>query len=157
MTMTSLAALREAFRIRLEAAGSAMCPCCDRTARIRKGSLNAGMVKVLLRMVALTVANRQEWLHIRDIFGSSAQKYRDWTQLKHWGLVEPRDTKTSTENSSGYWRVTPDGHDFVRKVIIVPRHVFTYNDACLRESDESITVEQALGEDFDYRSVFQGF
>lgn len=142
------------FHEALMAGNETICPCCGRKAALRKRKLNAGMARVLIRIYHITPRSEDDgWVHIHDIFNSTSQKHRDWTQLKHWGLVVPRTKRTKEENALGYWRITELGIAFVEKRARVPSHAFIFNDFCLTRSDEQIDIEEALSSKFNYQEI----
>ena len=152
----TLKGARTTLLSQLEGGTPVECPCCKRTARIYRRKLNAGMARVLVRMVEIHArAPMQLWIHIHDIFGGFGQKHRDWPLLKLWGLVEPRTRKTRTENARGFWRVTELGRAFVEGRTRAPAYVFVFDGEKTGSSDEVVTIREALGTKFDYRELMR--
>lgn len=135
------------------------CPCCDRDAVVYWRSLNAGQCRVLIEMARVCrKLGRPDgsWVHIDEVFGRGVQKHRDWTMMRHWGLIAPKDKRTLTENSQGYWRVTETGYLFLRRQMTMPAHGNFYENACVNWDDVQVYIDQALGEDFDYQELMKG-
>lgn len=150
----TLADARSLFRSQLESGASVECPCCERTGRIYRRRLNAGMARVLVRMVEVHArAPAELWIHIHAIFGGFGQKHRDWPLLRLWGLVEPRTKRTGTENARGFWRVTELGRAFVAGRTRAPTWVFVFDGEKTGSSDEVLTIREALGHRFDYAEL----
>lgn len=147
---------REHIRGILWEGGSPSCPCCDRKASLRRRGLNDGMASVLIMMAQRALAEGEPeegshtWLTIRDIFGSRRQDRRDWTQLRHWGLICPFEKKTATDNSRGIWRITDKGWKFSVNLLEVPAAVYLYNDEVILFDEEVTAISGVLKTPFDY-------
>ncbi len=128
-----------------------VCPCCDSYCRVYRRKFHSEMARFLVTMV---VRHRLDprWFHVREVVagGSGATKSStDGSYLAHWGLVEPKP-KTSGEKSSGLYRPTEKGAVFVDGRITVPSHIFLYNNQVEGWSDTQTTIQEALGNRFNY-------
>ncbi len=149
---------QDSFRQRLFEGKTPKCPCCGRKGKVYKRKLNSGMARMLIRFYEVHFRLPcQEWVHVHDLFGGFGQKHRDWPVLRLWGLLERKDKRTDKENASGFWKLTAKGRAFVRGEGEVPKHVFMYNRQKVDESDERITIRQALGDAFDYAELMTVF
>jgi hypothetical protein len=75
----------------------------------------------------------------------------DVSKLRYWDLLEAQ--KGRREDGSdrvGFYRITDLGRKFVENKAAVPRYAYVYNQLLLRMSDEMTTIEEALGDRFDY-------
>lgn len=143
----------ETARMQLEEAllGGSTCPCCDRfTKRYRRG-LTAGMAVVLCRIVRH--GRRGGWVNVPEL--PNAPRGGDYAKLLHWGLLEQAkpDPDDPTRRSSGLWRATARGVDFVLGRVSVPRAYIEYNNRVLGFEAEPITIREALGKRFDYSEL----
>lgn len=118
------------------------CPCCEQNVQLYHRKLSTGMVAELVelyRMHQETVNGTMNypntlkvlkgttgivWIH-RDLFVGKKGS-GDYAKMRFWGLIVPKDTRSPTENASGYWAITGKGIDFVEKKIQVPDSVFVY-------------------------------
>jgi hypothetical protein len=62
----------------------------------------------------------------------------------------------SGRKTSGYWRLSPHGEAFVRGHIAIPRFVTVFDDHVLAMGDETVTIREALKDQFDYRELLHG-
>lgn len=135
------------------------CPCCQRDGIVYWRKLNSGMCRILLLMVAtLHKLGRKhdDWVHIDEFFPGGAQKHRDWTMMRHWGLIEPQDVRTANENASGMWRVTQTGHQFARLKVRIASHGGFYENSVMGWSTTLVDALQVLGKHFNYQELMQG-
>lgn len=137
-----------------------ICPCCQRKAYVYWRKMNSGMCQILIRMArALHDGKKQpyDWLKLEEFFPTRySQEHRDWTKMKQWTLVEPKDTRTATENAPGIWRITPTGHSFLNMTWTVASHGAFHDNVALRWSDKQVTIIEALGKKFNYYELMQG-
>jgi len=134
------------------------CPICDRWGKINIIKIRGVMIKQLHWIYK---EGGGDWLHIpsqKPKFGINAYAF---TSFKHWGMVEQKEviklTKeeraqgmTQDKRTSGIWRVTPIGYDFLFNGLQVPKAVFTYNDVRVGQSDDSVTARECAFEKFNY-------
>lgn len=150
-----LAEARNRFWERLQTGEPETCPCCGRTGKIYSRKLNSGMALVLIRL--FTLGAHERWVNVKEIFPSVTQRGGEWARMKFWLLVTPRDHRTRDENPRGDWMLTPWGVDFVRGRISVPRHVYLWDNVPQGFSPETTTIQESLGDTFNYAELMSGF
>ena len=91
-----------------------------------------------------------DWFLASEIIESDPLINRDATQAKHWGLIEEAKTHTGHGKTDGYWRITPLGRDFVEGRHRVHSHRLSRAGTLIGFEGDSLTLAQALGEQFDY-------
>ena len=76
-------------------------------------------------------------------------------KLYHWGLIEEmaKDPGDTTRRTSGLWRPTEKGVQFVQCLLQVPKRVYLYNNEILGWDDQTVTIRDALGTKFDYAEL----
>lgn len=134
------------------------CPCCAQQVKLYKYNLFSTSASALIRLYRLTMTTGKDYHHVRD-FAEATKKYpraSHFADLRHWGLVEAMDKKTSTENSSGMWRMTEHGIRFVQGRDTVKKKVTMYNNMFYGLEGEPITIHNALGNKFDYDEIMNG-
>jgi hypothetical protein len=124
------------------------CPCCDQVVRLYKRKLNSGMAITLIQMHK----HSNNFFHVKDMLREKGlHNGHDWSLLKYWGLIQELDVLPgSTKKSSGQYRVTEKGVDFVYGRINLPKHILIYNKRFQGFSDEETTIKESLGDDFNY-------
>jgi len=149
----------------------ARCPCCKQYVKIYKRALGAPMARWLIWLVRtwdhqfgskrdlLSDPANSAWVDIRQ----SPVRGGDYAKLLHWGLVEQKSDVLEKKNNgakdtkdSGLWRPTFAGIDFARGKTKVASHVYLYDNVKIgEESDQQITIKEALGKKFSYSELMK--
>jgi hypothetical protein len=125
------------------------CPCCDQLVKVYKRKLNSGMSFVLIQLY-----KNRGYINVKDFLRKNSFKNNhDWTLLKYWGLIEEHYNDDESKKSSGVWKITNKGIDFVLNRITVSKHVLIYNKRYLGSTDEQTTIKECLGENFDFNEL----
>jgi hypothetical protein len=139
------------------------CPCCGQHAKVYKRKLNPTMACALIGIYRYFRDNPSEpWLHVPDflvkyqtdakIAGGDVAKLRFWDVLDAKSSLS-RDQLPDGADRVGYYKITDLGKAFVERRVAIPSCVYLYNQMLLRSSDELTTIEQALGDRYDYRDL----
>lgn len=82
----------------------------------------------------------------------------DFQKLKDWNLIEPDPRKplTDKKKTSGRWRVTTLGVDFVANRARLPEYVFTHGGEVVGYSEKRVKFSECFGNDFSYAEVMKG-
>lgn len=146
--------MRDAFWRDLKDGKSRDCPCCDRHAQIYKRRLHKGMALALIRLYRLGGA--MHFIHIAS-FTDHVTGF-DVAFTRHWGLVESEELPDDVESkkTSGRWKLTLGGSQFVRRHSRIPTYVLTYNDKVLGFEGEGVSISDCLGEKFNYGELMRG-
>ena len=154
--MTEEATLRHNWRNTIESDGG-YCPVCDRWGKINKVKLTSGMARSLAWLVSKSADAENGWVNTRNDVPMFMLRSNSIGHLKYWGLVQSREPESSKVKTSGVWRATLDGHDFVHSRLSVPSHMFVYNDAVVRMGLDYVSIADCFAEDFDYREVMNSY
>ena len=124
-----------------------ICPVCNRFTKVYRRQITSSMARFLIEF----------WKEWQDFdYHHVAKNYRrcgDYAKLHYWGLMEPRGDRPDAKKTSGYWRITPDGLDFIRGDFIVPRFARVYDGHVLGYDGQDFTISDALGEGFNYEEL----
>lgn len=132
------------------------CPCCSQFAKVYKRRINVVMSRMLIRLYQMNYANQYEYHHVKEIVsGISDTGTNDFSKLLYWGLIEEKekDSTNSKTRTSGYWRISKKGIDFVENKIKMPSFCFVYNGMPRQFSEEQVDIEQTLGNKFNYKNL----
>ena len=127
----------------------AHCPVCRQNAKVYRRQIHSGMARVL---IAMWRQGRRGWIYLPDI----AQKSRDSSYLALWNLIEASTEPREDGGRAGWWRVTPEGEQFVQGRTRVPRYALVYDGSLLRHEGEPIDINDALGSRFNLRELLEG-
>lgn len=137
--------------------GGGVCPCCDQLVRLRRQVLNVPLAKALIWLVA-QYERRGGWRHISEApMLQGRPGGGDFAKLEHWGLIESRRNTDSNKRTSGWWRPTSKGIDFVCGRVRVPKYVLTYNRDLYSLSPESVDIIDAMESKWDYEETLRGY
>lgn len=135
------------------------CPCCGRYAKVYKRPLMATQARFLIWMYKKSGPGCP-WIHpdhhkddITRILGRIGQS--EHSKLKYWGLLEerPKEDKDEDKKSTGYWRITEKGKQFVRREIKVPaKAVVLFGDQIGFDGDQ-VDIVNALDTKFSYNDL----
>jgi hypothetical protein len=136
------------------------CPCCGQMCKVYPRSLNAAMARFLIWLVREYEERKKDdaatdlWISVNE--GPLIQHRKgggDFAKMEHWGLIEQMANDDETKRTSGFWRPTQSGIDFVYYRITVPRKAMLYMNECIGFSEEKINIREALGTKFDYQEL----
>ena len=127
-----------------------MCPCCSQYARIYKRKLNSTMGYALLWLCR---AYSGDWINVPKKGPRSVIATNQLGTLALWGVIEQKPNVDSRKKHSGFWRPTRQGQDFANERVMLPTHVYLYNNKVQRWSNERGDIREALGKYFDYAEL----
>jgi hypothetical protein len=144
----------------------ATCPCCHQFVKLYKRKFNKSMAYVLCLISCYYRGDGvEEWLHVPSYIAEmtadhprrAAAVRGDWAKMKLWGLIDEKPgTREDGSPRVGYYRMTPLGRRFVNREVKVPAHVYIYNGEPLRRMvSEEVSIDEALGTDFNYDEIMR--
>jgi len=116
----SLQEAQQRVKLAMDSKKKMQCPCCGKSVSPhRKRALNDKMAEFLVLLVRRFRATKGQWVHTDTIDSRGG----DYAKLRHWGLIENKPNDDPSKSSSGFWRPTQKGIDFVDRKISVPSHI----------------------------------
>lgn len=130
------------------------CPCCTQFVRLYKRPLYLAQAYSLIRLYKLC-QDDYTYHHISKISQENASGGGDFAKLIYCGLVEekPKDEDDETKRTSGYWRITRKGTDFVEASVTVKSHIRIYDGSFYGLIGKEISIKDALGKKFNYEEL----
>lgn len=126
-----------------------ICPLCKGKVKRYKRPLYGAMAASLIRLYRVYGI---AWGPLDPVL--PRKLYADNAKLRWWGLLEPQEgIREDGSRRVGIWRVTEKGERFILRQILVPRRALVYNNVLLGFDDELVSIEDCLGDDFDYREL----
>lgn len=127
------------------------CPCCGQLVKLYTRKINSGQAVSLIRLWWL--CRDGQYHHYTEIKKCAT----DFAQLKRWGLIiGDEKNKDSTKRTSGMWKVTDIGAEFVKGEAYVRGQCQIYDDKTKGLTGAFVNIKDALGDKFDY-SELMGF
>jgi predicted transcriptional regulator len=109
------------------------CTCCDQYVKVYKRSLNSVTCQQLIKLYRL--GGSEKYIHSSHIATSTGTG--DFSKARFFGLLkEQPNEKNKDKKTSGYWKLTPKGVDFIMNKIQIPKYVIVYNNRALGFDDE---------------------
>lgn len=138
--------------VRSKVVEGSRCPCCNRLVKLYKRKLSAEMVVFL---IALCWEYAGDYLDIRKLRKWKYQR-GDYAYLAHWGLVEQKEGNEDGKRGSAHWRPTDAAFKFIFRHALMPSHIHMLCGEYLGHSEKLVSVDDALGEKFNYDELIRG-
>lgn len=138
----------------------APCPCCTQEVRMYRrkiyGTQAAALINFYRKFDHNSYHHKSELASKRDsaptFFGSG-----EFAKLSLWGLIEEKiKDDSSDKRTSGYWKITQKGIDFVHGKLSVPKYIRTFNSHTYGSVGENVYIQDCLGEKFSYQDLMEG-
>jgi hypothetical protein len=149
----TLGKAKEWLREKAEAGGE-RCPCCTQRAQVYRWSLYSTAVRALI--LFYRIGGTEEFTHSRVLKEHGHTGQGDASRLRYWGLLEEEPARKPDGGRSGFWRVTELGGQFVTGAVTAPKYAYVYDARVLRFDGDRVSVQDALGKNFDYREMMEG-
>ena len=95
-----------------------------------------------------------EFFHVKR-FGFEAKEV---AILAHWGLMREAQNEDTSKRTSGYWKITEAGIDFVELRIHVPLYVMIHINNVIGFAGDAVSMQDCLEHKnrFDYLELMTG-
>lgn len=177
-TLTTLNEATEWLAERFDA--GVHCPCCGQLVKRYKRKLNSSMAYVLILLFhreqyglagdADSFKTIGPYVHVpsylvwctRRTPAMAAATRGDWAKLVHWDLIEamPGQEREDGSKRAGFYKVTAKGDLFVNNALLVPAHIYLYNQEVQAQPDDTqipmVSIRDALGVKFNYAELMEG-
>ena len=127
----------------------APCPCCGRLVKLYKRKLHSEMAAFLCRLVGRWLVD-PKYYSTRELCPATSKSSTDGSYLVHWGLVEKEPAQNSSGGKAGMYRPTAEGVAFAQRKTSVLSHIHMLCGDVIGFGPKRITIDQALGDKFDY-------
>jgi hypothetical protein len=127
------------------------CPCCGRYAKVYRRKLTSAMARDLIYFYRHSVEN-PGWFHALTVLNDFRVQRSDYDKLVHWGFLEKKgEAKEDGNPSSGYFRITQRGCDFVEGRLRVPSHIQVFHKEFYGYAvGGTVSIREALENHFNY-------
>lgn len=125
------------------------CPCCDQLVKVYQRKVSGVAARDLIKFSRTSTEG--EYRHISKI--QLASGGGDFAKLQLWGLVIEETNSDTGKRTSGMWCITDKGRKFVEGSVLLPKYVLIYNGRFLGFDGEDVTIEECLGNKFNYSEL----
>lgn len=142
------------------------CPVCNQNVRLQKYTINAEMAKCLIDLYKLNKKHPERiWFHVAKDIKIGISVSGAFAKMRHWGLIEqltPKNNLTA-KKTSGMWRITDKGMDFVLNRNTIPKFIKVYNQTFYgfeeekNEKNKPITITDAISTKFNYQDLLSNY
>lgn len=131
------------------------CPCCDQFVKRYSRLFDSGLARFMIGLYKLSGGHFKPFDkdEIRAAVGIKRLQATNYGILKHWGVAEVLENENTKIRTSGQWVILPKGVQFVKKELQIQRYCFTFNNVCYGFSEDLLTIDEALGEHFNYSAL----
>jgi len=130
------------------------CPACSQYVKLYPRKLTSAMAYGLILLVN---SEKTEYFHVEDFLKEEecpSSIRGDIAKLRHFGLLDKLVVKREDGSTrAGYYKVTDKAREFVDNKATVPKSVNLFNNQVYGYDDEQITIEDALGNKFNYNEL----
>lgn len=132
----------------------AECPCCGQFVKVYRRTITSTMAR---QLITAHHKHADSWFHTRDVVLADSAGAGDFSKLECWGLIMRQSHAPGEDGkrTSGMWKLTRLGHDFVRGVTPVAQYALIYNGECLGLDGPPTFISHALGKKFDYNEIMR--
>lgn len=154
---STLREAKEWLRARLEKGEH--CPCCGQLARwyVRKlySSIAAALIFFYKNFEHDKFTHKNELIAKAKLpWLSAALGGGDFSKAALWGLIEEKPKDESDQGrTSGYWRLTKRGKDFICGKIKIQSHVRIYDGKVFGFTGDQVSITDCLGKKFSYAEL----
>lgn len=153
----TVAEYRETFFERVNTPHGTTCDACLRYGKVYARKLNSGMAHTLLWLVG-EFQRHNGWIDVPETAPRSVIKSNEIGKLRHWDFVEQKPKEDGDAGKhSGVWRPTPAGISFVLGHTQAFSHILLYNNHHIGFMESTISIQQALGNSFDYNELMSTY
>lgn len=135
------------------------CEHCGQLVKLYRRQIHSLAAESLIRLHRKTIAHPGlEFFHIGEFFKSTTKGMGgDFAKLRYWGLIEMLASNPDEDKrTSGYWKITVKGRQFVKGKISIPKSVFLYNQTFYGFEGPEIFISDCFEEPFSYRELMGG-
>ena len=119
--------------------GGCECPVCDQFVKVYRHSISATVLKTF---VDAFNAHGMNYFHIDYINKLNPKNGGSFAKLRHWNLIQelPKDPQDKSKRTSGQWKITSNGYDFIMNIYQIPKYALLYNGRCLGFEGDMLSI-----------------
>jgi hypothetical protein len=132
------------------------CVVCKQNVKMYKKKIDSQMAYFLIRLHKITKENpTKRFFHVQDDINVTLKVGGSWAKLRYWELIEeqPKDSSATEKRTSGMWRITMKGIDFVEGKINVLKYVKLYNQTFYGYDGDEVSIREAIKDKFNYQEL----
>jgi hypothetical protein len=112
-----------------------VCECCGANIIKYKRKLSSGILHGLFLLDRLGGVSEFKLIQFKTFNNRT-----NFQQLRYWSFIEHVDGKGSA------WAITEKGLNFLKGIELAPKHVMTFRNEVIGQSDEMVSIDHVLGD-----------
>lgn len=129
------------------------CPECGQFVKVYKRVITSTMARWLISLVRKTEKDVR-WYSVSEPWSLAiCRGTGDIGKLAYWRLIEADENDDPAKRTSGFWRPTREGFQFVYNIIRLPRNALVYDGECIAINGDPVSIKECLGNKFNYESL----
>lgn len=145
-----------AFMDRVKMGEKFNCPCCGRYAQVYRRRIHHSVARQLGDMMALGGGRERRFVHASILIPHGNTGTGDIGKAAYWGLIEKMKHVSGQQKSSGYWRLTGHGVDFVEGRVKIMAVALVFDDEVIGFDGKEVSFLECLDVKFDYTKNMEG-
>lgn len=131
------------------------CPHCGRFAKLYYRQIHVSVALQLIQLYKL--GGEKEYIHVSRLIAKGVSGPADFTKAKHWSLIEEKaDDIPDGKKSSGFWRLTSIGVEFVKGGLKVKKIIHVYDARVIDATGPLVSIQDCLQNKFNYQELMEG-
>ena len=74
-------------------------------------------------------------------------------KLRYWGLTEEQPNSDEAKRTSGMWKITQNGIDFVLGKALIEKYIYLYNGDIYEKDGGLVDINNCIGKAFNYAEL----
>jgi hypothetical protein len=136
------------------------CECCGQYVKLYRRRYNKTMAYGLIILYRLHQQHGfDKWFKMNEEITklNIPSSNIEYSKNGYWDLMEQRGNSETTKKTSGLWRITNKGIDFLLGHIQIEAILWIFNNKARRKSIEKISYKDALDVKFNYEKLMNEF
>lgn len=136
------------FMSKLRAGHEGCCPTCGRYAQVYFRRIHTSVALQLIQ--AYKLGGDTMYIHTSKLIAKGTSGVGDFSKAKYWKLIDEMPHTPAEKKSSGYWKLTDLGVEFVLHGLKIQKFAVVYDDKVIDMKGALLSIEDCLGDKFDY-------
>lgn len=139
---------------RLRSGWEGNCPTCGRYSKVYHRQIHLSIALQLIQLYKL--GGHEKFIHTHKLLAKGTSGVGDFSKAKYWQLITEKKHEPDDKKSSGFWRLTDLGLEFVLKKARIKKFAVVYDDRVIDAVGRLVSIEDCLQNKFSYQELMDG-
>jgi hypothetical protein len=131
------------------------CPCCGRHSQVYRRCIHQSVALQLIELYNLGERRGRHFVHASLLIPKGSTGVGDIGKAAYWGLIEKMQHAPGARKSSGLWRMTGLGCDFVEQKTVIMRTALVFNDSVIGFEGPRVDIVACSKQKYDYTETIK--